>query len=267
MPTTIQFLKLAWPVYQKNFLKILGFFVVEILIGLLALILIFLAFQLPIDWLGIALSAVVILAALGFLMASLQAMIINVTDGKGTDLKNIFSLGVRATLATIAVVLLASLAQIAGFILLIIPGLILMVWFAFVLIDTVKTPVGAFDIIRRSVATARKAPWHVANLLFVASLIATLMSYIPLIGVLASMLVFYPVWMIAEYMQYKKLAAAPKKIIASSKFIWSTILIVVLLAILTVFDVSRTQQMGEGKFDQKIEQQIEDLFGINLQEN
>lgn len=269
MPNALHFLQQAWPIYKKNFWRFIGLMVLFLVILLIIIGLLELLTLISVIWVKLALVTVFCLLAFGFSLASFQTLIINAADGKDTAFKKIFSSGFQAMFAVVAVVLLTGLAEIAGLLALIIPGIILSVWFTFVLIDSVKNPIGAIEIIRKSVATARKAPWHVANLLFVSTLIMSLLSYIPVVGGLIVFLIFYPVWMIAEYLQYKKVSALTKKEKASRGLIWSTIGIFVLIALGAGVDTIKYDKLNDNQtqIEQKLEQQIDRFFGQTIREN
>lgn len=275
MPTALNFIKLAWPIYKRNFWQIIGLSLIQLVI-LLAVILVGALIALGLSQLsGVIVTIfgiVVVIALAGFIFGSYQALIIAAGDGNDTNIGLALKRGWKLMIPVAAVIVVTTIAELVGSILLVVPGLVLMTLFAFSLIEIVTKDQTAFEAIRSSMATVKKAPWFVAQLLFLGLAVPYLIGFlVPILGDLVSVLFFYPIWFIASYLQYKKVKTLQVKQSADAAIIITTI-IFVLIWLGTFgysFASSGTWELPAVQEGQSIEVPgiFERFFGTQVKEN
>jgi hypothetical protein len=109
--------------------------------------------------------------------------------------------------------LISGLLIFLGFILLIIPGIIFIVWFFLVPYVVVVEEASPIEALKRSKKTVRGHFWEVlgrlALLFFFPALLAAILVRLGFIGTIANFLLS-PLWMIAGYLIYEDLAKAKR---------------------------------------------------------
>src|SRR5688500_7003560 len=159
----------AWDVYKRNWQHLLTFsFVVYAAVALIAMLL-GAIFDL---WLAALLGAVVSLVAFFWLQAALVKAVDDVRDGRA-DLSLADTFGqARAQLASVAVAaILAGLGIVLGLILLIVPGLLLLTWWAVIIPVVVLENKSAGEAFSRSRELVRGYGWSVFGVIVLVVLL------------------------------------------------------------------------------------------------
>lgn len=159
----------AWGVYKSHWQHLLTFsFVVYAAVALIA-VLLGVVFEL---WLAALLSAVISLVAFFWLQAALVKAVDDVRDGRA-DLSLADTFGqARAQLASVAVAaILAGLGIVLGLILLIVPGLVLLTWWAVIVPVVVLENKSAGEAFSRSRQLVRGYGWGVFGVIVLVVLL------------------------------------------------------------------------------------------------
>lgn len=118
----------------------------------------------------------------------------------------------RFVLSYIFIALLTALAVFGGFILLVIPGIIFMVWFSFAPYVLINEEKRGTEALSRSRELVRGRFWQVALRLLVIGAILVLLSLlnviVPVLGSLVGLLIGYPLGAIYMYHLYMSLRQA-----------------------------------------------------------
>jgi len=110
------------------------------------------------------------------------------------------------------VALLAGLANFAGFLLLIIPGIIFSVWFAFSPYVFVAENLRGIAALKRSRELVRGRWWPVFGRILVITGIAVIVSWIKFIGPLVAVFILAPYTVVYFYLLYQDLNAGDKQL-------------------------------------------------------
>lgn len=207
----------SWQALKLNLGSLVMAFLFPIAIGLAVLILSLASIAL--GPLAIILSAVVVLIGIFITLFRVVAPIIILTlasaKGQKMSFKEAYNAGKKFGLRLLGLGILAGLAILGGFILLIIPGLIFIAWFSLAQFVMVEEDLGIVDSMKRSKAMVKG---HVIEMLGLLGLgtAAGVLNIIPIIGPIAGLvlgIVLIPAIAI-RYVQLKTLVAtgapAPK---------------------------------------------------------
>jgi len=158
MNPTSGVIKEAWNLYKAHWRHLITFsFVVYAGVAIIGALL-----TLALTWFGAILAAVISLIAFFWLQAALVKAVDDVRDGSADlSLGETFAQG-RAQLASVAVAaILAGLGIVFGLILLIVPGLVLMTWWAVIIPVVVLENRSAGEAFTRSRELVRGHGWGV----------------------------------------------------------------------------------------------------------
>jgi len=145
--------------------------------------------------LHIADYALTILMTLGFVKVSLKFY-----DGERVSFGDLFS-QYRLLFSALVATILYLVAILGGFLLLIIPGIILIIKFYFVYHFIVDSHVGPIGALERSWAITRGIKWH----LFIFSLMLVGVYILGVLFFLVGVIVAFPVTILATAFAYRKL--------------------------------------------------------------
>lgn len=104
--------------------------------------------------------------------------------------------------------ILVGLAVLGGFILLIIPGIIFSVWFAFAAYAFIFEDIRGIDALRRSKQLVNKRWWPVFGRVLVLWLIAVLVSWIKFFGPIINVFLMAPFSLVFFYVLYQDLKSS-----------------------------------------------------------
>lgn len=170
----------AWDSYRAHWGHLIPIaFVVYVLISLLELLLVVL-----LGWFGVAIGLLISLAGIFWLQGALVVAIVDVRDGRA-DLSLAETLArVRPRLNTLTLAgLLATIAVGLGFILLIIPGLVVLTFLLVIVPVIMLEDTGVSRSFSRSAQLVRGHAWSVFAVLALTILVLVLVSI--LVGLLA----------------------------------------------------------------------------------
>jgi hypothetical protein len=158
----------AWELYKAHWRHLLPIaLVVYVLVALLALVL-----TLPLGWVGFVAGTLIALAGVFWLQGALVLAVEDIRDGR-SDLSISETLArVRPRLNTLTVAgLLASFAIILGFLLLIVPGLILLTIWLLIVPAIMLERRGVFESFGRSRELVRGEGWSVFGVIVITAAI------------------------------------------------------------------------------------------------
>lgn len=158
----------AWRLYKAHWRHLVTFsFVVYVAVALIATLL-----TLLLTWVGAIIGAIVSIVALFWLQAALVKAVDDVRDGEANlSLGETFSQA-REHLGSVAVAaILAGLGIVLGLILLIVPGLVLMTWWAVIIPVVVLEKRSAGEAFGRSRELVRGHGWGVFGVIVLVILL------------------------------------------------------------------------------------------------
>jgi len=122
-----------------------------------------------------------------------------------TDAKNLLKFSWPKIVPYAWVLFLMGIITIAGFILLIIPGIILSIWFSFALYLFVFEDVRGMEALKKSKELVKGYWWPVFGRLFLFGFLGALISSVPVIGDLVNIFLMMPLGVIYAYFIYENL--------------------------------------------------------------
>ncbi len=140
------------------------------------------------------------------LLASLLVYSLATARGKVISLRACVTSGYQKAAGFIGLAVLTALIVAAGLVALVIPGLIFIFWFIFASYIFMDKQIGIAESLRASKALSKKQPKAVLGL-FLAGIVFSLPSFLPLIGIIYQVL-FNAAWYVAWASLYEKLAKA-----------------------------------------------------------
>lgn len=127
------------------------------------------------------------LSVVGFVLNILMGIaIVKALDNRALTIKGAYSAALPFFLPYIGLTIVSGLVLMVGFILFIVPGIILSVWFAFAFLVLVLENTGIIDSMKRSREYVRGRWWAVFGRLMFMTLVAILWSI--LVGIVSTML-------------------------------------------------------------------------------
>ena len=180
----------TWEMYRKHFTH----FIPIALVYFLVLSGITLLLTLVLGWIGALLSIFVSLVGIFWLQGTLVEAIADVRDGKADlSITETFGKARPHIWSLLGAGLLAGIGITIGLILLIIPGLILLTWWALIIPLIVLEGVGVMDSFGRSRELVRGNGWNVFGVIIITAL---------LIGVASIVIALIFVWLPGEFRSF-----------------------------------------------------------------
>jgi hypothetical protein len=158
----------AWALYKRHWRHLLPIaFVIYVLLALLVLLLILL-----LDWIGAIAAVLVSIVGTFWIQGALVVAVEDVRDGRPdlTISETLSRVAPRINTLTVAG-LLAGIAIVIGLALLIVPGLVLLTWWLFIVPVIMLEGAGVMDSFGRSRELVRGNGWNVFGLLILTILV------------------------------------------------------------------------------------------------
>jgi Fe2+ transport system protein B len=168
MPPTSGVISEAWNLYKTHWRHLLSIsFIVYLAVAIIGVVLVAL-----LTWLGAILAVLVSFIALFWLQAALVKAVEDIRDGRVDLSVNDTFQAARAHLAAVIVAgILAGIAIVIGFVLLIIPGLVLLTFWCVIVPAIVMEGKSAGESFGRSFDLVRGHFWRVLGVIVLAALI------------------------------------------------------------------------------------------------
>lgn len=216
-----ELIKRSWEVYTKN----LGMLILVIILGML-LMGVFLIpgiIALMVGMAGATSNQEMILNAfsitglvifiISFVLAMLASIIYGAAlikavgmaeGGEKIDIKKVFSVAYQKFWPILGSSIIAGAIMLAGFILLIIPGLVAMVYLQFVIYVVIFEDKWGFEAVRRSFELVKGNFWWVVLIILIVALGSGILGSIPYVGGIISF-ILAPLWQVIMFVLYKNL--------------------------------------------------------------
>jgi hypothetical protein len=158
----------AFDLYKKHFSHLVVIaLVIYLAIAVLAFLLVLL-----LGWVGAVLSAILSIIGAFLVQAALVEAVADIRDGRADmTVSETLSRGMSRIASVAGASILAGIAIVIGLLLLIVPGLVLITWWAVIIPVIVLEHVGTFDSFSRSRELVRGFDWQVFGVIVIQFLI------------------------------------------------------------------------------------------------
>jgi hypothetical protein len=158
----------AFDLYKKHFSHLVVIaLVIYLAIAVLAFLLVFL-----LGWVGAVLSAILSIIGAFLVQAALVEAVADIRDGRADmTVSETLNRGMSRIASVAGASILAGIAIVIGLLLLIVPGLVLITWWAVIIPIIVLEHVGTFDSFSRSRELVRGFDWQVFGVIVIQFLI------------------------------------------------------------------------------------------------